>query len=68
MVDYEELERFERRSITMPNSLWNELVKITNNCYPVSVYVRQAIFEKLKRDFPEKALFYEEMILGKKII
>ena len=65
MVDYQELERNERRSITMSNSLWNELVKITNNCYPVSEYVRQAILEKLKKDFPDKALYYEQMIIGK---
>ncbi|MBU1199809.1 MAG: hypothetical protein KKE98_04670 [Nanoarchaeota archaeon] len=65
MVDYSELERNERRSITMPNSLWNELSKITNDIYLVSEYVRQAVLEKLKKDFPEKALYYEKIILGK---
>ncbi len=65
MAEYAEFNRNERRSITMPNKLWDELVKITDDCMSVSEYVRQAILEKLKKEYPEKSLLYDELILGK---
>lgn len=62
MVDYEELNRNESKSIVMPVELWNELVKITDDCMSVSEFVRQAIFEKLVKDYPKKKEYYEEII------
>lgn len=63
MINYKELERNERRTVIMSNTLWNELVKITNDNYSVSWWVRMAILEKLKRDYPKKALYWEEIVL-----
>lgn len=61
---FQELERNERRSITMSNSLWNELIDVTNNCMSVSQYVRQAIFDKLRKDFPHRKGYFDALQRG----
>ena len=55
-MDIEDL-RVERRSFSCPNTLWKELLKRTDDCIPVSEFIREAIEEKLSREtegFPEK--------------
>jgi hypothetical protein len=43
------IERAERRSFHCPNKLWNELVKKTKNVKSISMFVREALQEKLEK-------------------
>jgi len=45
-----DLLRAERRSFSCPNALWDELLKHCHGICPVSVFIKQAIKEKLERD------------------
>lgn len=42
-------ERSERRSFNCPNKLWDVLVRETKNIKSISMFVREAIEEKLER-------------------
>ncbi|MDD3175926.1 MAG: hypothetical protein PHU51_05605 [Candidatus Nanoarchaeia archaeon] len=59
--DFSELRR-ERRSFFCHNKMWEELKKKAKEDFPISSFIRQAIFEKLVREEPEKRDYFEEMI------
>ncbi len=58
--DYSEL-RGERRSFFCPNKLWNELQEKTKDLFSISVYIKQAVFEKMVREEPEKKDYFKEL-------
>ncbi len=47
-TEFEE-KRGERRSFYCSNKLWNEMIKVTKDCYSVSEFIKQAIKEKLEK-------------------
>lgn len=53
--------RGERRSFFCPNKLWDELDKKTKNLFSISVFIKQAIFEKMVREEPEKKDYFKEL-------
>ena len=57
-----EMLRGERRSFSCPNKLWEELLKQNYGIMPVSVFVKQAILEKLIREEPEKEEYFMELL------
>ena len=57
-----ELLRGERRSFFCHNKLWHELLRQTDDCVSVSTYIRQAIIEKMKRENPEKAVYFDSLL------
>jgi hypothetical protein len=61
MDDSFENERGERRSFFCSNILWKEIKAKTQNCYPISQYIRLAIFEKMIRDEPEKMEYFRDL-------
>jgi ribosomal protein S19 len=48
-----EMRRGERRSFFCDNKLWNKILKITKDKTSISTYIKQAIIEKMKRDYQE---------------
>jgi len=60
-TEYETM-RSERRSFNCPNKLWKELKKQTNDCFSVSHYIRWAIIEKMKRENPEKSVYFDGLV------
>ncbi len=40
---------YRRRSVSLSDELWHEILLEIKNCMSVSEYIRQAIEEKLKR-------------------
>ena len=57
------MSRMERRSVFLPNRLWDELLKVNYGICPVSEFIRRAIIEKLIRDDPKKEDYYKELIM-----
>lgn len=54
--------RKERRSFYCHNKLWDEILIKCGDCITISSFIKQAIFEKLIRDEPEKEEYFEELI------
>lgn len=57
-----DMERAERRSFSCPNKLWAELLTHCYGICPVSIFIKQAIVEKLTKENPEKEEYYRELL------
>lgn len=60
-----EMLRGERRSFFCPNKLWKDLQLKTKDCISISLFIRQAILEKLIKDEPEKKEYFESLMRNK---
>ena len=65
MTENFEMFRAERRSFFCPNKLWKELEKKTNDCFPISQFIRMAILEKLIKDNPEMEEYFKDLLIYK---
>ena len=57
-----DMERAERRSFSCPNKLWEEIL---TKCYcicPVSIFIKQAIVEKLIKENPDQEEYYQDLL------
>ncbi|MFH1327239.1 MAG: hypothetical protein ABIH76_00060, partial [Candidatus Bathyarchaeota archaeon] len=56
------LLRGERRSFFCPNKLWNELVVQANDSISISTFIKQAVVEKMIREYPKKKEYFEDLL------
>ena len=54
--------RGERRSFFCPNKLWNELLDQANDSISVSTFIKQAVVEKMIREYPRKKAYFEDLL------